>query len=155
MREAVGLLLLAAAMLVSMLPRLARGEDGESRLLYFPVEIQQQIEPQPLVIDKPQLRDVVMLVPNFPCGACQWWEREVLSKVQGVRVIKRVDMDQPSWPRLVLPDRHIRNTWNYEHPQTRKPLGVADIELIIKAFPPDSADEKKGRASVDSSAAAK
>lgn len=123
----------------------SRGEDGEPRLLYFPVEIQHPIEPQSLVIDNPQLRDVVLLVPNFPCGACQWWEREVLSKVHGIRVIKRVDMNQPSWPRLVLPDRRIRNTWNYENPQTRQPLRVKDIELIIKAFPPDEKERTAGR----------
>lgn len=73
MREAVGLLLLAAAMLISMLPRLARGEDGEPRLLYFPVEFnptESPIIPQALIVKRQVKRLRILFFTATWCQYC-------------------------------------------------------------------------------------
>lgn len=144
-------IVLTVAAMSWLISRVARGDDGEPQLLYFPVNLQ-QVEPQPLEPlepVQPKLRDVVLLVPDFPCNACRYMEGQ-LAAVPGIRVRKQVDMSRRSWPWLSIPD--TGRVWDYYHPVKDVPLVTADIVRILKAYPPEKkpAAEKKGRASVDS-----
>lgn len=97
MREAVGLLLLAAAILISMLPRLARGEDGEPRLLYFPVAD----EPETA---SPKLRRVLFFTAAW-CSYCPAAKAEMLEYLGTSPVAWRIDETDAANVQIVDSDR--------------------------------------------------
>lgn len=86
-------------------------------------------------------REVVLIVPDFPCGACQWLEGQ-LATIPGIKVRKQVDMTRPSWPWLSVPD--TGHEWGYYHPVTKQPLTAANVAAILKQFPPVEKPAKRG-----------
>lgn len=98
-----------------------------------------KMEAVPLTQNQP--REVVLLVPNFPCGACQYLEAQILT-LPNVRLRKVVDMTRPSWPWLSVPD--TGHEWGYYHPVTKQPLTAANVAAILKQFPPVEKPAKRG-----------
>lgn len=135
--------LLAVSVIVAT-SRYVRGEDGP---LYFPtVDIPAPIKPTPIrnlpeSPDSSKPREVILYVPNFPCGACQYLESQIAT-VPGVRLRKVVDMNRTSWPWLSVPD--TGHEWGYYHPVTNRPLTAKDLAAILKAFPPTEKPAKRG-----------
>lgn len=114
--------------------------------LYFPtVNIPAPIKPTPLVnlpgFPDSSPREVVLVVPNFPCGACQYIEAQILT-LPNVRLRKVVDMTRPSWPWLSVPD--TGHEWGYYHPVTKQPLTAANVAAILKQFQPVEKPAKRG-----------
>lgn len=106
--------------------------------LYFPtVNIPAPIKPTPLVnlpgSPDSSPREVVLVVPNFPCGACQYLEAQILT-LPNVRLRKVVDMTRPSWPWLSVPD--TGHEWRYQDDQGRLLLTAKSVGLILQQYPP-------------------
>ncbi len=121
------------------------GDDGnegdrDPGPLFFPVPVESaprergvpqsllptEIAPAPVV--KQQLREVVILVPNFQCGACEWCESNVLRKIPGIKITKRVDMNRPHWPWVMLGDTDAKPI---EYPKS-----PAVVEKYLRDNPP-------------------